>query len=231
MIRFKQYLLEKHVKNIAKVELKHAKQHSQAKFISAGKDLDKELPDFDKNYMLIQKSVKKALDIPRIDMPVIEPADMNKFKSDLKAGKIDIFKPFVYKHEYFPKDLVGGTAKAKEFLHLGLDDGDGDDDKVKVVMKKIEVGKLKPTQSEIWLEKVIDNIIKFGTAKTGSPVTETPIIVSKDGFILDGHHRYGQAMISNPKLKMNTVYVPIKIDLLLKMGRSYGNAVGNKQKQ
>ena len=231
MKTFKQHLVEFSSNlNMASISLDEARTYSENKFSSAKKDLNTELPDFNKNFNLIKQAVKQAPDIPRIDMPVIEPKNMDQFQKDLKAGRVDIFKPFTFKHEFFPKDLHGG-AKSKEFLHLGMDDGNKTDDIVKATMKKIKVSKLKPTQSQIWLEKVIDNIVKWGTPTEGSQVTTQTIIVSKDGFILDGHHRYGQAMMANPNLKMTALYVPLNIDLLLKMGRSYGNAVGNKQKK
>ena len=118
----------------------------------------------------------------------------------------------------------------KHFLHLGMEDGNKTDDKINAKLTKIAGEKLKPTQSEIWLENVIKNIVKFGVPKAGSPVTETTIIVSKDGYILDGHHRFAQVVLANPKLKMSALHVPLDIDTLLKIGRSYGNAVGNNQK-
>ena len=94
----------------------------------------------------------------------------------------------------------------------------------------IYCNKLIPTQSQIWLENIIPNIIKFGIPTDSSSIAKAVIIVSKEGYILDGHHRFGQAIIANPSLKMSSLYIPLKIDLLLAMGRSYGNAVGNAQK-
>ena len=91
--------------------------------------------------------------------------------------------------------------------------------------------KLIPTQSQIWLEKIVNNIIESGIPTSNSPVANATIIVSKEGYILDGHHRYGQAMIGNPDLKMRCLKVPIDIKLLLKIGRSYGNAIGREQKR
>ena len=227
---FKDYLKENFSINVNNTSPDNARSYSEQEFSKKGKSLDEEIPEFDKQYKALQKKLGLALNIPRIDMPVIEPKDMKKFLGELKNGELDIFKPFAFGSEYFPKDLLGKSIDSKEFLHLGMEDHNKTDDVVKAKLTKIAGDKLKPTQSEIWLENVIGNIIKFGIPKSGSPVTETVIIVSKDGYILDGHHRFAQVMLANPKLKMSALYVPLDIDTLLKIGRSYGNAVGNSQK-
>ena len=63
-----------------------------------------------------------------------------------------------------------------------------------------------------------------------SPGGRIPLLVFENKYILDGHHRYGQVMLSNPKLKMRALRMPLDIHTLIKISRSYGNAIGNKQK-
>lgn len=215
--------------NVASVPLAKARTYAAKTFEKHSKNLAEEIPDFDQNYVALQKATKKALDIPRIDMPVIEPADMKKFMSRVRKGHIDIFKPFVKGKEWFPKDLTKGP-RGEEFLTLGIQDGDPDDDKLPAKRRKWAANRLKPTQSQIWLEKLIVNIAKFGQPTSSSPIAKATIIVSKEGYILDGHHRYGQAMLANPTLGLDAILIPLDIKTLLKMGRSYGNAVGNQQK-
>lgn len=232
MKRFKQYLTEDSFKlNVATVPLKKARGYAEIQFKKAGKSLDDIIPDFDKNYQALAKVTKSAPDIPRIDMPVIEPRDIQRFEKDLKGGNLDIFKPLTFKHEFFPKDLLGKRDKSSEFLQLGQKDGDKTDDIIKVKMTSLPGKSLKPTQSEIWLEELIANIVKFGVPSSGSPITKATIITSKSGFILDGHHRYGQVMLGKPSLGMKVLKVPLDIKTLLKVGRSYGNAIGHNQKQ
>ena len=216
--------------NVANTPLKKAIKYSQNEFKKANNDLYDVIPDFDKNYKYLQKQISFALDIPRIDMPVIEPDNMDSFYKDLLAGHIDIFKPYALDGEYYPKNLKPGED-ADKWLSLGQMDFDNTDDIVKGKWTKMPAKKLKPTQSEIWLENIIPNIIKFGVPTDSSPIVKAVLIVSKEGYIIDGHHRYAQAIIANPSLKMNVLYIPLDIDTLLKMGRSYGNAKGNKQKQ
>lgn len=215
--------------NIANTPLQRARAYTTETLAKAGKDIEKELPDFDKNYLAIQKALKKAKDVPRIDMPVIEPQDMTEFHKALKSGRLDIFKPYAKGHLFTPTNLKPGKG-GEEFVRLGFRDGDPKDDVVGAKWTAIAAGRLLPTQSQIWLEKVAGNIANYGVPKQGSSVTEQTIIVSKEGYILDGHHRYGQAMVANPKLKLKALWIPLGIDLLVKVGRTYGNSIGNEQK-
>ncbi len=90
---------------------------------------------------------------------------------------------------------------------------------VKVKNGKQQVGKLKATQSELHADKVQSMIenpkVRANLAK--------PIIVSSDGFILDGHHRWAAMVTMSPKSKIPTVEVnlPMK-DLLERAGEFSG---------
>jgi hypothetical protein len=202
--------------------------------------LYKTLPDFDKNYAMLKQKFDNALDIPRIDMPVIEPEDIDRFQKDIVAGHIDIFKPYA-KHELFkgretgdldiifPKDLKD-DERGKTWLTLGIIDGDPEDDKIVAELKHIAAKDLRPTQSQLWLNKLLKNIFKFGVPKPGASILERTIITSKEGYILDGHHRFGQVILADPFLKLRVLVVPLDISTLLRMGRSYGGAIGNEPK-
>lgn len=217
-------------KNVASVPLVKARLYAEQVFRKAGKYLDKELPDFDERYLNLQNRTKKALDVPRINMPVIEPTDMKKFNRRLKSGRLDIFAPYAKGKLSTPTGLDTDKDEASKWIRLGVDDGSKSDDMVKAKWTSVPAKDLLPTQSQIWLEKLVGNIAKWGAPKTGSPVLSTTVIVSREGYILDGHHRFGQVMLSNPNLKIKALYIPLPIKLLLKIGRSYGNAVGNRQK-
>ena len=216
--------------NVASLNLAKARDYASGEFLNAGKTLDEVIPEFDKNYMNLQKACNSALDIPRIDMPVIEPRDMKTFTKALAMGRIDIFRPYKVDNfiKRFPKDL--DKKQGKEWITLGTQDGNKKDDVIKGKWTSISANKLKPTQSQIWLEKLVGNIIEFGVPQDGSPITKASVISSQEGYILDGHHRYGQAMLANPTLKLSALWIPLDIKTLLAMGRSYGNAIGNRQK-
>ena len=216
--------------NVASLNLAKARDYAEGEFLNAGKTLDEVIPEFDKNYMNLQKACNSALDIPRIEMPVIEPKDMKLFTKQLALGRIDIFRPYKVDNfiKRFPRDL--NKKHGKEWVTLGTKDGDKKDDIIKGKWTDISAIKLKPTQSQIWLEKLVSNIVEWGVPQNGSPITKASVIASKEGYILDGHHRYGQAMLANPTLKLSALWIPLDIKTLLAMGRSYGNAIGNRQK-
>jgi hypothetical protein len=214
--------------NIKNTPVEKARAYAEKEFTDAGMDLDKLLPDFDKNYKLLQKRLRGALEIPRIDMPVIEPTDMALFNKRLNEGAVDIFKPYAKGQLFTPKNM--SKDEGEEWVHLGFEDGAKSDDVVKGKLGGIAVAKLKPTQSQIWFDKIVQIFIKFGTPGSGSIVLKQTVIVSGDYYLLDGHHRYAQAMLADPQLKIKALYIPLPIQLLLAVGKSYGEAIGNKPK-
>lgn len=230
LVRGLRRMTERNVLNVATTPLDKAVDYAVG-VLGAGR-FTQLLPDFERLYPALSKATRAAPDIPRIQMPVVEPPDIDQFMKDLTKGRVDIFRPSVFKDPQFPTDLLEQPlAKRAEWMVLGQKDGDPNDDVVKAGRKRIAARALKPTQAEIWLEKLIGAVDKFGRPVQGSSVTETTIIVSREGYILDGHHRYGQCMISDPGLKIDALHVPLNIELLLRVGRSYGNAIGHQQKQ
>ena len=222
--------------NVATVSPGEATAFAKDAFERAGLSLYTEIPDFDRNLMLLKRAMRHALDIPRIQMPVIEPSDLGKFNSDLKGGKVDIFKPYAAgalgqgRFPWYPE--IRGGAKGKEWLKLGVMDGDPADDIIVPRPGQIPVKNLKPLQGEIWFDKLIGSLLKFGLPKPGGfLLTNAVVIVSQESYILDGHHRFGQAMLMDPSLKIKALKVPLDIHKLLKVGRSYGSAIGNTPKE
>ena len=222
--------------NVRDISAGKAISFAKKAFSDAGLDLYKEIPDFDKNFTLLKKRMKYAKDIPRVMMPVIEPDDLKKFSDDLSKGRVDIFQPWAAgkfgdgKFPWYP-ELKGGKP-GEEWITLGTKDGDPSDDMVAPKPGMLPVKSLKPLQGEIWFDKLIGSLLKFGLPEPGGfLLTNAVIIVSKEGYILDGHHRFGQAMLTDPGLKIRALKVPLGIDLLLKVGRSYGSAIGNVPKE
>lgn len=214
--------------NAGRVPLAQARAYFEDVLSKAGRDLNEVYPDFDRNYTLLQNKVKAAPAIPRIQMPVIEPQDMGKFQEALNSGRVDIFAPFLKGKRWAPKNL--GSGAAGEWLQAGVLDGNPRDDVVGARLGSIAVGKLKPTQDQIWLEKLAAGAAKFGAVKSGSPVTTLTIIVSKEGYILDGHHRFGGAILADPGIGMKALMIPLDIKTLLEIGFTYGIAIGNTPK-
>jgi len=207
-------------------DVNKAYEYIKSEFEENDLDIDKEIPNFKENYKLLRNKLKQALGISRFDMPVINAKDKNRFQNDLSKGNIDIRKPY-YKPNRYPKDLDKITGK--QWLKHGKMDNNKNDDKIKVKEKRVEASKLKPTQNQIWLAKIIDNFLTFG-AKIDESIPAT-IITSKEGYIIDGHHRFARTLLVNPNAKLKILYVPLSIKELLKMARSYGNAIGNVSKK
>lgn len=213
-------------RNVSTTPLFRARQYADEVFAKAGKSLKEEYPKFDQNYIQLQKAAKQALGVARGDMPVITQHDIKDFQRDLKQGNIDLFKPFTLGKATFPKDLLTKREDAKNWLTLGQQDGDPNDDVVKTTLGNTPVRSLKPIQNQIWLEKSIPYMVS--SEWKGS---FWAIVVSKDHYIIDGHHRWAQMYMADPSSKLRTLFVPLPIGVLLKLGRSYGNAKGQGQRK
>jgi hypothetical protein len=214
--------------NAADISLDAARAYAEDQFAKSGQELDVVLPDFDRNFMLLKRKLGKALNVPRMAMPVIEPEDMDLFNKRLSEGSIDIFAPYARGKLYAPRSL--SRSEGEEWVTLGFADDKPNDDKLRGTVGSTPVKNLYPTQSQIWFDKLIQNILKYGPVSSGSPVLTKTIIVSRDGYILDGHHRFGQAILCDPSLSIRSLTVPLDIDMLLKVGKTYGEAIGNKPK-
>ena len=215
--------------NFAKVPVDKARAYAGEQLNQAGLSVDEAFPNFDENYQLVAKRTQNALDIPRHKMPVIEPEQIDKFMDDLQEGHVDIFRPWAEGELITPEDF-GSKEEADEWITLGVQDGKEGDDVVRAKLTSMSAGKLKPTQGQIWFDKIIKNTIEFGVVDGGSPLLDMTIIVSKDGYLLDGHHRWSNVALADPSLNMSVLHVPLDIQLLLNISRSYGFALGNEPK-
>ena len=221
---------------LVKIDLKTAIEAGKKIFNSAGKDLYKEIPNFDKNFLFAQKQAGSGKTL-RKDMPVIDDKDVKIFQAKLKGGTIDINKPHsphslfnLTTHDPFPEGLSG--IKAKEWLMNGMHhrDGDDKDDIIKVFNEKVVIGKLKPIQKQIYFDKAMKDTASFGAVGSRNFLeNQTFFIVSVDNFIIDGHHRYLAAIMLDPKMKVNVVKVDLPIKKLLPLSLSFGDAIGNKR--
>ena len=97
-----------------------------------------------------------------------------------------------------------------------------------VIIKYIKASNLKPLQSQVWLNLVIKYMQQYGVVKKGSKTLETTIIVSYEHYILDGHHRWGQTMLSNPYLKMRCLFIPLNVRQLIELTKAYSVGLGNE---
>ena len=184
---------------------------------------------------------------PRVDMPVVDPdKDMEDLKGRLAKGALDVKEPFAPLDEVtydmpdkFPTGLATADDETQEkFLTKGLrDNNPKDDSAVTLGPTPIDVNVSYPTQSEVYLDKSLWNILNFGPTKVGGVAFGKPNLIaiqSPDGknFILDGHHRWSSAWISGGDgAKINVQALKgLDIPTAIAALRSYGNARDNQQK-
>jgi len=210
--------------NILTTPLEEAKEYVKQEFADKGLRLEKELPRFDANYLFWQDRMKKySIGVSRSEMPVIEPTDIDDFKAKLATGRIDIFKPHTFGGFVMPGDV---EKRQEGWLILGQLDENKTDDVLRGKIINIPVKKLKPLQTQIWLKEVVSSMLKFGVPNQNSKLTKLTIVISKDYYILDGHHRVTQLVLTNPNLKIEALCIPLDIKTLIKVGKGYSEAIG-----
>jgi len=125
-----------------------------------------------------------------------------------------------------------------DYLTKGLRDGSKTDDQgVTMAPDIVTVGESLPTQSQVYVDKSLWNVLNFtGTAPGEEAFAKKNDIIAIEhegqAYILDGHHRWSAAYLSGgptAKLKVNLIR-GLDIAPAIAALRSYGNARGNKQK-
>ena len=210
---------------VLSTSLNIARSFAEKKFSANGFELDKELPNFDKNYTLAQRQAKLGF-AKRKDMPVIDNRDVRLLQKRLSSGSIDINKPFA-KNELpddpYPQGLNRKTGDVWVSSGLAKSDGDPKDDVVKVSSQSIAVGNLKPIQAQIYFDKSIKKVSRDGVEKSKNFLTSknNNFVVSKDNRIIDGHHRFLTTVLIDPKIKVNCMKIDLPIKELLPLTLAY----------
>ena len=120
----------------------------------------------------------------------------------------------------FPNPL---PSNKKGFLKKGNYDGEKTDDVVKTKAVSISVSQLKPSQDAIYLGKAL------GLAVNGVEGGDLGAVISKDNYILDGHHRYAATTFNNPSAKVGGVQSDLVIGDLVPVLRAVGDAMKNQR--
>lgn len=90
---------------------------------------------------------------------------------------------------------------------------------IKTTTKKMQVGKMKATQKEILATKTFGMADAFLKGKF--PNIGDSVIVSKDGHILDGHHRWAALLTVDAGREMNVQEIDMTMDELLEEAASF----------
>ena len=169
-------------------------------------------------------------------------------KTDLKGAIKYAHKKF---SEYGNKlyDLIPDFDKNYEFAQIHATEGhtqrkdmpvirradiakfkkEMDDHGIKTKHMKVEVGSLRPIQQQIYISKSIDAIAEFGIKKSLQFLKDkkTVTVMSKDHYIIDGHHRFLTGMLIDPKMKVNVLMIDMPISELLPSACNFSDCVGN----
>lgn len=108
-----------------------------------------------------------------------------------------------------------------------------DEHGIKTKHMKVEVGSLRPIQQQIYISKSIDAIAQFGIKKSLQFLKDkkTVTVMSKDHYIIDGHHRFLTGMLIDPKMKVNVLMIDMPISELLPASLSFSDRIGNKRNE
>ncbi len=98
------------------------------------------------------------------------------------------------------------SKEAPKFLQGLKDKG------IDVESKEVEVGNLKPIQGEL---------SKAQMAQIPAASLKKSVIASNDGYILDGHHRWGRLLSEDPANKINAHVVDLPMRELLKAASEF----------
>jgi len=214
---------------VDRISLDVARAYAEAVFKANNRSLDDQIPEFDQNFLLAQNKTKVGK-TQRRDMPVINDTQVREFQQRLKDGHLDIEKPLAphtNPGNPWPEGLSG--EEADEFVRLGLEDKDLQDDKVKVTSVKVAAKDLKPIQKQIYFDKCMGATGKFGVAATRSFLSKSLTIMSSDNYIIDGHHRWTSALVIDPAMQMPGIKIDLPISKLLPVSLAYGDAIGNRR--
>jgi ParB-like chromosome segregation protein Spo0J len=70
-------------------------------------------------------------------------------------------------------------------------------------------GRLKPSQNEI-NRQIVKKVVKSMKARPDK--VQPPIVISKDNYVVDGHHRWAAQKVLNPKKKIRVVKMNVPIN-------------------
>jgi hypothetical protein len=172
-----------------------------------------------KNNPFAQFGLKKSFQedaFDRIDKMLAIDTDFCKVKPEICTNTIDIDRsdmPQIY-DEYID-DYV-------DFL-----ESNGIDYEVRYDVK---VSNLKPTQKNISLERMKKTMSRLlsgyytdNQGKKMNPLSRR-VIATKDGFLLDGHHRWATSLFLSPENEITVLQVNANIEDLIPISKKFGMA-------
>ena len=120
---------------------------------------------------------------------------------------------------------------AKLAVVSGQKDGSPKDDPIQANMNASgPVSDLKPTQSTLVSDKVLNFALAYLGGETWMDLSKMDAIVSGDKSIMDGHHRWAAALIVNPGMGVNYTLINLPLDKLISILNVYTKGALGKEK-
>lgn len=95
----------------------------------------------------------------------------------------------------------------------------------------VSARKLKPSQKNLYLDNSLGKIKKFGVADQINYLkTKGLLVISSDGYILDGHHRWLIAMLINPNMRIKVFQVGLSFSEVYSGLKRYSEWMGEVAK-
>lgn len=154
----------------------------------------------------------KAL-LPRLQLDKIE---LKKALSKRENAEDLLYKAIEKADLKYTKYVKNGLGKERK--NMPQIDADNikkvikhfEDKDVDVAEKSIEISKIKPSQKDFDDNKII------GMMKKGSDKINVKYLLSKDGYLVDGHHRWASALEEDDKQNVSITQIDLPIKSLLK---------------
>lgn len=153
-------------------------------------------PGHEKLAKAIDRGITRASDLCKINPPIC------KKNLGLPRGQMP----------QFPNDVV----RDRFIKHLKSQG-------IRVTRGRMKVGQLKATQAEIQAEKVVGMVGAYLSGRFDA--IKSPIVVSRDGYIVDGHHRWAALLTVSPGETMNVIRVDAPIKALIPMVNDFPGVV------
>jgi hypothetical protein len=129
-----------------------------------------------------------------------------------------------------PLSKVDSNA-AKVAVVSGQKDGVPKDDPIQANMGASgPVSGLKPTQSTLVSDKVLNFALAYLGGEQWMDLSQMDAIVSGDGAIMDGHHRWAAALIVNPGMKVGYTLITLPLEKLISILNVYTKGALGKEK-
>jgi len=93
-------------------------------------------------------------------------------------------------------------------------------------MKFLRVSSLQPMQKDLRVEKILKNIFNHGIAESKVYLKTTTIVVNRDHYIIDGHHRFATGTILDSTLKVPCLVMDGDIEKVLMKSNKFTDAMG-----